>query len=377
MKTYVISLYYLFRCLGGECPHSCCKGWVIPVDEETYGRYRLTAGLYGRYLKFHVKRHKDMYVMRQIAGRCPHHNSDGLCQFQANGQPRLMPLICRVYPRDVVSAGHEIEVTLELSCISMARIFLEHLERLSFLPTEETMEPIWEMDNDDPGFYAYLKEDREAILDHVWDTTKGLDVIWQALYAYVYHIHDLIVMDRIAEAKRIKISYERRDIGIYYLERRPTYAFYSLLTIDRMVLDHINYGNLRLRERRFYQLIRGYKKYFTGDLYANEADRFFDETVRKMMADGYERKYRAYFSYCIQEIYLKAYETYHVLRQFLFAVLYVELLMIFDMVDYLDRGGKIAPIERQSEILMLCEQGLRHNTSLTKNLFQIIREEFL
>ena len=181
MKTYVISLYNQFQCLGGKCPHSCCKGWVIPVDDETYGRYCLTPGIYGRHLRFHVRKQNNMWAMRQLTGQCPHHNSDGLCQFQLNGQIKLMPFVCRVYPRDAVAASHETEVTMELSCISMAKTFLENLGRLSFIPTTEKIEPIWEMDNDAPDFYEYLKKDRERILDHVWNDQKTLAEIWQAL----------------------------------------------------------------------------------------------------------------------------------------------------------------------------------------------------
>ena len=142
-----------------------------------------------------------------------------------------------------------------------------------------------------------------------------------------------------------------------------------------MILNHINYGALYLREPRLYRLIRRYYKLFS-DQYVDEADRFFDRHVREMMEAGYGEKYRSYFSYCIQQLYLKAYETYFTLRQLLFAILYVQLLMMFDLVDYLQRKGP-APIERQAEILMLCEQGIRHNPMLTKNLFAIIREEFL
>lgn len=372
----MISIYPHFHCLGGECPHSCCKGWQIPVDDETYRRYCDMRGAYGRALRFHTWKTKAGRMIQKQLWRCPHWNSDRLCQFQVNGEPELMPIICRVYPRDAVIAAGEMEVTMELSCISMAQTFLEHLGRLRFLETDEDIESIWEMDNDEPAFYAYLKKDREAILDYVWADGRELADAWQTLYAYIYRQHDLIVRDRMDEAKEILISDDPDEMGMYYLNRRPTYAFFSMQTIDRMIINQIDYGNLKYRERKFWKLVESYRKRFSN-LYVNEADRFFDEKVRAMMDAGYWEKYRSYFSYCIQELYTKAYESYHILRQYLFAVLYVQLLMMFDLVDYLDRKEQIADIGRQSEILMLCEQGIRHNPQLTKNLLAIIREEFL
>ena len=376
LKKYIISIYPHFHCRGGDCPHSCCKGWQIPVDDETYRRYCDMPGAYGRALRFHTWNTKAGRMIQKQLWRCPHWICDRLCQFQVNGEPELMPIICRVYPRDAVIAAGEMEVTMELSCIAMAQTFLEHLGRLDFVETDEAVESIWEMDNDEPEFYFYLKNDRETILDYMWEEGRELADAWQSLYAYVYCQHDLIVRDRMDEAKRVTISDDPEKMGMYYLNRKPTYAFFSMQTIDRMIINQIDYGNLKYRERRFWKLVNGYRKRFS-ELFVDEANRFFDEKVRAMMDAGYREKYRSYFSYCMQELYTKAYESYHILRQFLFAVLYVQLLMIFDMVDYLERKERIADIGRQSEILMLCEQGIRHNPQLTKNLLAIIREEFL
>ncbi len=375
MKTSVISFYHQFKCLGGKCPHSCCKGWQIPVDEATYNEYRKIGGAYGRALLFRVWRSNPRVFIKNF-DRCPFWNSDKLCQFQVNGEMRLMPLVCRVFPRDGVLMNDEIEVTMQLSCISAARVFLQNPGRLSFEPTDEVIEPTWGQDNDDPDFLAFLKEDREQILDFVWEEGTDLSERWAALYAYVYREHDAILANRLHEAKGMVLSADPDSFDIYGLNREPTFAFFSVQTIDRMILEHINYGALWLREPKFYKLIRYYRRMF-ADMYLDEADRELDRAVREMMAAGYADKYRSYFSYCIQELYIKAYETYFVLRQFLFAVLYTELLMMFDLVDYRMNGGRIADLERQAEILMLCEQGIRHNPSLTKNLFKVIREEFL
>ncbi len=375
MKTSVISFYHQFKCLGADCPHTCCKGWQIPVDEATLAEYRKIRGAYGRALLFRVWRRNPSVFIKDF-DRCPFWNGDKLCQFQVNGELHLMPLVCRVFPRDGVLMNDEIEVTLELSCISVARTFLQNLHRLTFEPTNEAIEPTWGQENDDPAFLAFLKEDREKILDFIWEKDTDLSERWAALYAYIYHEHDEIVRDRIDAAKKIVLTSDASTFGIYDLNRAPTYAFFSVQTIDRMILNHINYGALWLREPQFYKLIKRYRKMF-ADLQVDEADRTFDRDVREMMAAGYADKYRAYFSYCIQELYIKAYETYFVLRQFLFAVLYVELLMMFDLVDYRMRKNTIADLDRQAEILMLCEQGIRHNPALTKNLLAVIREDFL
>lgn len=287
-----------------------------------------------------------------------------------------MPLICRVFPREAMQMNDEIEVTMELSCISMARTFLEHPGRLSFVPTEEKIEALWIQEYNRSVFLKFLKEDREKILDFVWEEDTDLSERWAALYVYVRHEHDCLTRDDIKGAGEIELTADPEAYGIYDLNRKPTFAFFSVQTIDRMILNHIDYGALWLWEPKFYKLIKYYRKMFADD-YVDVADMKFDRKVREMMAAGYGMKYRSYFSFCIQQLYLKAYESYYILGQFLFCVLYVELLMMFDLVDYEMHGRMLADTERQAEILMLCEQGIRHNPSLTKNLKQIIREEFL
>ena len=376
MHTYLISIYPHFHCLGGECPYSCCKGWQVAVDDETWEKYQAVQGAYGRGLRFHVYKMKGERYLRKLFDCCPYWNSDHCCQFQVNGETDLMPLICRVYPRDSIGCDVETEVTLELSCIAAARMFLDHPERLVFVPVEENAPVLWPLDNHENWFYYFLKADRERMLDHIWESGEELAACWQTLYAFVYKKHDLIVMEKFEEAERVVLSNREEDLGMYYLNREPTYAFFSIRTIDRMILNQIDYGNLRRRERAFYNLIHSYRKRFSS-FYVEEADRFFDQKIREMMEAGYGGKYRSYFAYCIQQLYLRAYETYHVLKEFLFAVLYTQLLMMFDLVDYLDNGEKVADLDRQSEILMLCERGVRHNASLTWNLLQIMRKEFL
>ena len=41
-KRRVLMPQYMakFRCIGSECEDSCCVGWRVTVDEDTYKKYR-------------------------------------------------------------------------------------------------------------------------------------------------------------------------------------------------------------------------------------------------------------------------------------------------------------------------------------------------
>lgn len=405
MCTKEISLCKNFHCLGPDCPRNCCKGWHIPVDEATMARYLDLPGEEGRRIRIHLTKRKGLYVYRRIFGACPFLNSDRLCQFQANGNPELMPLVCRYYPREIMRYSDYTEITLTLSCIAAARLFVNHPERMAWADAPEA-EPFWDVANEDADFLAFLRADREKIQDVIWQEDIPLECVWSGLYRYVEREHGLIMENRLTVLSEVDIrdffpqtnemnaAGERMSAGKAEgetgsgisageteepLNRKPTLAFFPITVLDRMILNHIDYGFLLVREPKAASLIMKYNHLFKN-LYVDTADREFSDAVHEMQAKnpGMEKKYRAYFSYNIGQLYLKAYENYFILRQFLFAVLYTELYMLFELVAAKTDGtGGVLSDERQAEILALTETCVRHNPDMTKNLFNVIRQDFL
>jgi lysine-N-methylase len=122
-----------FRCIGADCEDTCCAGWGIPVDRETYDKYlglaeqrigdKLLSNLVeinptgssaGEYARFRLEE-----------ARCPA-LQEGLCGIQKSlGEPYL-PDLCRKYPRVLNVVGGVVEGSLHLSCPEAARLVLAH-----------------------------------------------------------------------------------------------------------------------------------------------------------------------------------------------------------------------------------------------------------
>ena len=51
MKIYTPSYYARFRCLAGDCRDTCCRGWEIDIDPESYARYLAQPGKIGDRLR--------------------------------------------------------------------------------------------------------------------------------------------------------------------------------------------------------------------------------------------------------------------------------------------------------------------------------------
>ncbi len=47
MRVTVPDYFDQFRCLAGDCPHTCCEKWEVVIDEETAALYGSVPGPLG------------------------------------------------------------------------------------------------------------------------------------------------------------------------------------------------------------------------------------------------------------------------------------------------------------------------------------------
>ena len=48
MKLLAPSYYKKFKCIADKCTHSCCIGWEIDIDTDTYEKYSRMSGEFGK-----------------------------------------------------------------------------------------------------------------------------------------------------------------------------------------------------------------------------------------------------------------------------------------------------------------------------------------
>jgi lysine-N-methylase len=120
-----------FRCTGADCEDTCCAGWGISVDRETYEKYRNLPEhrIAGRPLNSLVEINPagsstgDFARLRLEEARCPA-LQDKLCAIQQTLGESYLPDLCRKYPRVLNLVGGAVERSLHLSCPEAARLVL-------------------------------------------------------------------------------------------------------------------------------------------------------------------------------------------------------------------------------------------------------------
>lgn len=129
MKYIYQDFYGVFRCIASECPDTCCKGWEIIIDDESYARYRTIDEKYGGKITEHIRTDGDGdRVFIQENGECPFLDKNRLCKLITDYGDEILCDVCRQHPRFIEQFGEFTEISLSISCPAAARILRDKTE---------------------------------------------------------------------------------------------------------------------------------------------------------------------------------------------------------------------------------------------------------
>lgn len=162
-----------FRCLAGDCPDTCCAGWLIYIDDDSLDRYEQVNGPFGSRLANSIDWEEGAFY--QDGDRCVFLNEDNLCNLQQElGEAELCDT-CRRYPRHVEEFDGLRELSLSLSCPEAARMLLTCTEPERFVQWEtDEEEDSFEEDEMDYLLFTRLEDAREVILQILGN--RSLDI---------------------------------------------------------------------------------------------------------------------------------------------------------------------------------------------------------
>jgi len=129
-----------FRCIGPDCEDTCCQGWAIRIDKQTYKSYKYCPDLSLRSeLVKHVSRNRsnpseENYAMIKLneKGICPLLDPEGLCRPQRRMGEEYLSVTCYTFPRLYRKVNGTVEMALTLACPEAARLILLNPERMEF-----------------------------------------------------------------------------------------------------------------------------------------------------------------------------------------------------------------------------------------------------
>lgn len=125
MELHIPNYYSRFHCLAGECPHTCCALWEVPVSEDYAAFCRGAPGPLGDRLRALLAPDGEGGLCLPLAGgKCPLLDEKGLCSLQLAWGEGSIPPVCREHPRFSYDYGPLREMGLCASCPEAARLIL-------------------------------------------------------------------------------------------------------------------------------------------------------------------------------------------------------------------------------------------------------------
>lgn len=125
MKTITPQYYNDFKCIAGDCRHSCCVGWEIDIDTETYEKYKKDKSDFGRKIFENIDVGEAGVCFRLDEDeKCPFLNDKGLCDIIIQKGENALCNICTDHPRFRNFFSSHTEMGLGMCCEEAVRIIL-------------------------------------------------------------------------------------------------------------------------------------------------------------------------------------------------------------------------------------------------------------
>ena len=164
MKYTVPNYYNNFKCIADKCKHSCCVGWEIDIDEDTYEKYKSIQGEFGKRLTESIKITDGIACFKLDQNeRCPFLNRNNLCDIILNIGEDYLCQICNDHPRFRNFYGGTTETGLGLCCEAAAELIISQKDKVTFEMIDDGLN---DKDSDEENaFFEFRNKIFEALLD--------------------------------------------------------------------------------------------------------------------------------------------------------------------------------------------------------------------
>lgn len=254
MRIEYPEYYQRFHCIADQCPDTCCAGWEVDVDEDSYYYYQIVPGAFGERLRSSMAGDDEGHWFPATeANRCPFLNDRNLCDiYIALGEEGLCQ-VCTEYPRYYMDIGDYEQIDMSLSCMELGRVLFCETEEIRYITEEneacpeEDLSPedaarrdailaernrrIAVLQGDPEAWQTYRQEESDEDLLRVLDEFEAINEGWNETLASLHEMPAVTTFDR-------KDEYLAK-LAIYLIYR---YSVDSYLDGD----DHVNARTIRL-----------------------------------------------------------------------------------------------------------------------------------
>lgn len=115
-----VSNYDKFKCTADRCRFTCCEGWDVGIDTDTYNKWEKENDKNDHVLK-NVKAKKcgrktEYFINKETNETCPNLDENGLCEIVKKHGEEYLSLACHMFPRIENIFQDKKELSLSCAC---------------------------------------------------------------------------------------------------------------------------------------------------------------------------------------------------------------------------------------------------------------------
>lgn len=299
-----------FRCIGGECSDTCCKGWDIEIDKDTFEDYcKVKNDSTRMIIENNIEKNDECtssdldygLIKLNKDGLCPFLDAGGYCSIYTMLGEEYLSNICTHFPRIINKVDHNYEVSLDVACYEAALLILGEKEGIKFESGEKDF--IKYIINDEYNTNSkkfrnspikYLKEIRaysiKILQERKYDISQRLYVLGE-------------LMEKLAEAEdnddcssitKILESFDMNKSAESFKRDEMDYIFQIIFF--RNIVDTSN-----ISEKTISSAFKEYTEELLQGFDAHDINDFRNNSPKYMNAfDDYERKVMQENSYIFE-----------------------------------------------------------------------------
>lgn len=368
MRIRVPHYYKDFKCIGAECIDTCCAGWEVVIDDNSYQYYKSVTGDFGQRLKDNMmSTNENSFVLQ--SGNCPFLNEIKLCDIYTElGQDKLCET-CKLYPRFIEEYGDLREIGISLSCMEAARLILKKHEPVVF-NLENNSEMITTYNNLNPELFMQLISARKISFDILQNRSIDFYNRVALLISFTQEIQEKIDTDKFSHITEIKNKYKQVDFIEQFMTGLNKYRNNELVKYNNMEKYLNIYRNFEKINDSWPQIIDHDIECLHG---ANDGIDYFLQQYA-----GFNRYYQDktdefenLMVYFIFRYYLKAVYDEDVYSKVKMAVVSLLIIKELDIVRWIDNEYKLDETD-QIDIVHMYSKEIEHSDENLNALAEVL-----
>lgn len=376
MKVLKPYYYDEFTCVGGNCIDTCCAGWNITIDDDTYEKYLQVSGEFGDKLKQSIldkEKGEKQFVLNEDAN-CPFLNKNLLCDIYINiGEDKLCKT-CKTYPRTGYICGDIIEQDLSLSCPEIAKIMVTNRNSTEFCFGEdkEDEENVINIDNEE--LFNALIDGRCLSVDIMQFKEIPL---WKRMFLCLTiadKIQKEIDNKNYSNIKKILELYQKEEYITNYIDTLESFHTNIKMKVEQFKLLLGIMQKFRIENRKFLEYLNDTIQFFQ-EFDDSGLVKFFEDNLDSF--ESYYRKkdfiYENYAVYHLYHYYMSSYKNEDVFKTVVLMVEGYSLMKLLGIIRWYRNGHQLSDDE-QCEIIYSYSRSIEHLKSSMDTMYNVIQD---